>query len=145
MINRILPLSALSLMACAACVADAPANKERPPVREFELDQPAAEAITKKDPLPAALLESLQADAVKRTSVTADQVTVLGSERVTWPNGALGCPQPGRMYTQALVPGYRVSLRAGRKVLVYHASESGALVVCPRGSRRDPATETVAQ
>jgi hypothetical protein len=30
-------------------------------------------------------------------------------------------------------------------LLLYHAAESGALVVCPRGARRDPASNTVAQ
>ena len=27
---------------------------------------------------------------------------------VTWPNSALGAPQPGYYYTMALVPGYQI-------------------------------------
>jgi hypothetical protein len=145
MMIRLLSVATLSLVTCIACAKEPPTKKERPPVREYELGQPAGEVSTQHDPLPATVMEAIQADAVKRAAVTADQITVLSSEQVTWSNGALGCPQPGRMYTQALVPGFRVAVRAGKQMILYHAAESGALVVCPRGARRDPASETVAQ
>ncbi|MEJ7720727.1 MAG: hypothetical protein WKF58_09900 [Ilumatobacteraceae bacterium] len=41
-------------------------------------------------------------------------------ERVTWRDGSLGCPKQGELYTQALVPGRRVILRAGGSELAYH-------------------------
>ena len=34
------------------------------------------------------------------------------------------------MYTQALVPGYRIVLEAGGRELDYHASESGTIKLC---------------
>ena len=55
------------------------------------------------------------------------------SQAVTWSDGALGCPEPGRAYTQALVPGWQIRLRAGTEVLDYHASRGGALLLCPPG------------
>ncbi len=63
------------------------------------------------------------------------QVTV---EAVTWSDGALGCPRPGVMYTQALVPGFRVVVRDGAREAVYHASARGAWVLCPRGRAGAP-------
>lgn len=53
------------------------------------------------------------------------------AEAVTWPDGSLGCPRPGAMYTMALVPGYRVVLRSGDREYAYHASKSGHFVYCP--------------
>jgi len=43
------------------------------------------------------------------------------------------------MYTQALVPGYRVRIRAGGKELDYHAGRTGAPVLCPPGRAIPPA------
>jgi hypothetical protein len=57
---------------------------------------------------------------------------------VTWPDGSLGCPQPGVNYTMALVPGYRIRVRAGERVLDYHASQRGYFVLCPGGMAVDP-------
>jgi len=135
MITRLISLAALGLIACAACANEPPATTRRPPVREYELQAP--EPTTKRnDPLPQALRAALQADAMKRAGVAAGQLAVVSSEKVTWSDGALGCPQPGRMYTQSLVPGYRVWMRAGERLLVYHAAESGELVLCPTAARR---------
>jgi hypothetical protein len=36
-------------------------------------------------------------------------------------------------YTMALVPGYRIKVRAGEQVLDYHASQRGYFVLCPKG------------
>jgi hypothetical protein len=75
--------------------------------------------------------ESALTDAAKRTGMKKADLKVLSAEAVTWPDGSLGCPQPGMMYTQALVPGYRVRIQAGGEVLEYHASRVGQAVFCP--------------
>ena len=63
---------------------------------------------------------------------------MLSAEAVTWSDGSLGCPQPGMMYTQALVPGYRVRIQAGGQVLDYHAGRSGQPALCPAERAIDP-------
>jgi hypothetical protein len=80
--------------------------------------------------VPQDLLEAILQDAEERTGVEQAQITLLRAEAVTWRDGSLGCPQPGMMYTQALVPGYRVVLEAGGRQLDYHASESGYFLPC---------------
>jgi hypothetical protein len=50
---------------------------------------------------------------------------------VTWSDGSLGCPEPGMLYTQALVRGYRIVLQAGDERLEYHAGKSGQPKFCP--------------
>jgi len=78
------------------------------------------------------------ADAARRTGLDASALQVARAERVTWADGSLGCPQPGVMYTQALVPGHRIRIVAGRQTLDYHAGLSGEPRLCPPGRSQDP-------
>jgi hypothetical protein len=77
------------------------------------------------------------ADAASRTGLSADALRVEHAEAVTWPDGALGCARPGVVYTQALVPGYRVVIRAGDERLSYHANRKGYWTYCPSPSVPD--------
>ena len=79
------------------------------------------------------VVRAARADAASRTGVTAESLVLVSAESVTWSDGSLGCPQPGMMYTQALVPGWRVRLRGPGGEMDYHASVRGALVLCPAG------------
>ena len=71
-------------------------------------------------------------------AAAADAARIVAAEEVTWPNGAIGCPQPGRMYTQALVPGYRVVFEAGGQTYAYHASRAGEFKHCKQPSAGVP-------
>ncbi len=84
------------------------------------------------------IVEAAVADAMQRTGLGRDGIRVLSAEPVTWSDGSLGCPEPGMMYTQALVPGYRVRLEARGVVLDYHASARGRPALCPAGRAQDP-------
>jgi len=70
------------------------------------------------------------ADAADRTGVAPDSIEVVAFEEVTWPDGAIGCPQPGEMYTQALVEGYRVLLEVDGSQLSYHGAPGGDPSLC---------------
>ena len=84
------------------------------------------------------VVRAARADAARRTGAAAESLALISAESVTWSDGSLGCPQPGVMYTQALVPGYRVRLRGPEGEMDYHASARGALVLCPVGRAMDP-------
>ncbi len=82
----------------------------------------------------AALEDAVRDDALRAwRGVTLAQLQV-HSEAVTWPDGSLGCAQPGRMYTQALVAGWRVVVRGAGREAVYHASQGGYWLLCPRAT-----------
>lgn len=85
-----------------------------------------------------AAVQAARSDATRRTGQAPAALELLSAEPVTWSDGSLGCPQPGMMYTQALVPGYRVRLRGPAGEMDYHASGRGALVLCPAGRAVDP-------
>ena len=80
--------------------------------------------------VPAAMLEQVIADAASGAGVDPSAVEVISAEAVTWPDGSLGCPLPDQMYTQALVPGYRVILDVDGEEMSFHASEDGDFTYC---------------
>lgn len=69
-------------------------------------------------------------DLVKRTGLSLDQITLVSDEAVTWPDGALGCPQPGMVYMQVLVDGSRIVLEAGGKSYEYHSGDQRGAFLC---------------
>jgi hypothetical protein len=77
-------------------------------------------------------------DAARRTQLDATQLRVVLAEAVTWPDGALGCPQPGREYAQVLVSGYRIRIAAGAQTLEYHGSARGQPIFCPAARIQPP-------
>lgn len=64
-------------------------------------------------------------DHLKHWDPTIDEskITVLSSERVTWNDGSLGCPMPGRCYTQALVPGFLIWLQIEDSIFEVHTDQ----------------------
>jgi hypothetical protein len=76
------------------------------------------------------LVEPARLDLARRLKVPEDQIEVLEVEKVSWPDGSLGCPQPGQMYTQALVEGHRIVLGHGERVFLYHAGGDTPPFLC---------------
>lgn len=82
---------------------------------------------------PNDILQPVLADAAKQAGVQPADVAVVSAEAVQWSDGSLGCPQPGMMYTQALVDGYRIVVRAGDRELDYRVRGPGSFRICPAG------------
>jgi hypothetical protein len=74
------------------------------------------------------LVTDAVADLARHLDVSPDDVTVVAAREVTWPDGSLGCPEPGMMYTQALVDGTLVVLEANGQLYEYHGGTP--LVLC---------------
>jgi hypothetical protein len=70
------------------------------------------------------------ADLAERLGVEPDDVEVVSTEDVTWRNGSRGCAEPGTMYTQALIDGARITLRAGGATYEYHSGGSTPPALC---------------
>jgi hypothetical protein len=113
----------------SACAADRPAA--------------ASEYTAPVNPTLQSVTEAVLADASKRTGLEVAKLEIVESIAVTWPDGSLGCPEPGMNYTMALVPGYRIRIKAHQQVLNYHASARGYWVFCPVGRAVDPAPRDV--
>jgi hypothetical protein len=79
---------------------------------------------------PSALLDSIIADLMTRKNIEREEIAVTRAEAVIWPDGSLGCPRPGEMYTQATVEGYWIVLRWAEKEFDYRASAKGQFLLC---------------
>ena len=80
-------------------------------------------------------------DLAQRLDVPPDSVVLSGARQVTWRSGALGCPEPGMNYTEALVPGSVIYLQVDNMFYAYHAKFAGQPFYCPRERVEAPALE----
>jgi hypothetical protein len=58
-----------------------------------------------------------------------DQIKIISTEAVTWPNGCLGVVIPGVMCTEALVDGFRIILESNGQQFEIHTNQDGTNVV----------------
>ena len=77
------------------------------------------------------IVEPAVTDLAGRLGVKPSEIEVVTAERVTWPDGSLGCPEPGVSYTQALVEGSKVVLGHDERVYLYHAGTDDQPFLCP--------------
>jgi len=123
------------LSATAACASDeksgergiAPPTRIPDPVEAVVM--PAGQPVS-TTAIPREVRHAVVADAAKRFNVAESAVVLSRAEQVTWPDGSLGCPQPGRMYTQMLVEGFRVAAKTTEGELTYHTDRRGNVVSC---------------
>jgi hypothetical protein len=94
----------------------------------LERVEPAPAPVTGE--VPDEYLAAVLEDAAERTGLPVEGLVVIRSEFVEWSDGSLGCPEPGMMYTQAIVPGYRVEVGAGDGVLDYRLDDGGRFRLC---------------
>lgn len=81
---------------------------------------------------PADVLEPVIVDAAARAGVQPSEVVVVSATAAEWSDGSLGCPQPGMNYTQALVSGYQVILRAAGRDLDYRVRGPDQFKLCEK-------------
>ncbi len=74
--------------------------------------------------------------APDEVKIAPDEVEVLSAASVRWNDGSLGCPEPGRSYTQAVVDGYRVIVRVRDLELDYRVNGRGRFRICQWGGGR---------
>ena len=93
------------------------------------------------EPVADALLERITRDLVGR-GVDVEAMAVVSATTVVWPDGSLGCPEPGMSYTQQLVEGSRIVVEAGGRRYDYRTSVGGSLRLCSQ-ERTKPAPAVI--
>lgn len=130
-------LTIIGFLALALSVACAGGERTAEPTTSTVGETTTTET-TVSGPVPAGMLEEMKADLTERTGLSADEIEVVRAEAVTWRDGSLGCPEPGMMYTQALVEGFLVILEADGEEHRYHAAQAGHFVHCPEDRAEEP-------
>ena len=122
----ILAMIAPLLMACGPSATPVPPTATTAPTATSN-PPPAAEKAKQ------ALAQQLGADPA--------QLQLVALDPVTWPDGSLGCPEPGKLYTQAIVSGFRAVFVHNGQQREVHTNQDGSLVVFCVSTTR-PATST---
>ena len=132
--RRVLFVLASLMLAVAACTSGAAATEgpiiEEPTPTHIPVDLTPAQRATL-----TALSEKL--------SLTADKITLVSTEAVTWPNGCLGIVQMGVMCTQAEVPGFKIILEANGQKYEFHTNQDGSIVMLAEGAQDSGAVEDI--
>jgi hypothetical protein len=107
----------------------------------FETFEPTS-AITKEEEImtPTAsvspglqkLVDLAVVDLAQHLSITADQIEVAEARAVVWPDGGLGCPEPGIAYTQIQREGLLIRLRVRERFYNYHSGGGRAPFLCEK-------------
>lgn len=59
--------------------------------------------------------------------IDVKDITLISAERFTFGDSSLGCPEPGRMYTQAIVEGFKVKFSYKGKEYHVHSTADGTI------------------
>ncbi len=108
----------------------APAAATAPSVGKDKTNMTGIPIPLPLDPANEALATQAKQDLANRLSVSKDQIDLIEVRSVTWPDGSLGCPQPGMMYTQMVVDGLLIRLRARGNIYEYHSGGSRDPFLC---------------
>lgn len=75
-------------------------------------------------------IDAARRDLAQRLGIDVAAIEVASVEEVTWPDGALGCPQPGMVYIQVLIDGLHILLRVGDQLYPYHSGRNQPPFLC---------------
>jgi hypothetical protein len=119
-------LAALAVLV-AACGTEEPPPPGGQDVPGVSDDSPDADL---DDGVAVVPVDQAVVEAGGEFDVPPEDIEVLVAEEVTWPDGALGCPEPDGMYTQALVEGYRIVLEVDGREVHYHGARGEPPFLC---------------
>ena len=75
--------------------------------------------------------------------ISVDDITLVSTEAVDWPDGCLGVVHMGVMCAQGIVPGFRLVLAANGQEYEYHTNADGTALSPATGVPAEPAPEIV--
>ena len=92
-----------------------------------DVQQQPVELLT-ADNIPPEVKSAVLNDAVKRTSKTVSALKITEAQSRSWSNGCLGLAKPDEICTQAIVPGWQITVTDGLKNWIYRTDEMGDTV-----------------
>lgn len=73
---------------------------------------------------------SARDDLARQLKIPSIDIIVVSLQEIQWPDGSLDCPEPGKLYTQAIVPGYKVIFEYQGKQYAYHTDKTERFISC---------------
>ncbi len=124
----------MAMLALAACGAEGAGTTSLPDdTTTIASTTTTPDAITTTEPLMAdeqQMIDDAKKDLSRKLLMPTDAIEVVEFREVEWPDGAMGCPEEGQVYTQAIVEGSQVLLRADGRIYDYHAGSDDVVFLC---------------
>ncbi|MGE5656163.1 MAG: hypothetical protein ACM37W_06060 [Actinomycetota bacterium] len=79
--------------------------------------------------LPEAVVNAVMRDASQQSGLAVSSLRVVEAKRQTWPDGCLGLGGAGVICTQALVPGWQVTVGSQERRWVYRTNDTASVVM----------------
>ena len=121
------PTGTSTLFLTAVPISPTQVNQEVPLAASPAIPTPASSAFQE-------LVLQAKQDLARRLSIQVDQIGLVEARAVVWPDGSIGCPQPGVVYTQVRREGLLIRLRAGKRVYSYHSGGGRSLFLCEQAT-----------
>lgn len=121
-----------------------PSDDDAPETTQPTSTKPPAEEVPATSApvvgeVPEALLQAVLDDAAERTGLSTSAFAVVRAQAYEWPDGSLGCPEPGQVYPQVITPGYHVELEvADGTKYDYRLTERGSFKLCEASTITPP-------
>jgi len=131
----------LLTMVLAACNGGGPEPQTAGSDSAAPGQQSGKEVTMKIDSRLEPYVDRATSDLAGRLEIDETEIEIAEARFVTWADGALGCPEPGTMYTQALVPGYRIRFVANGTQHHYHGARDKPPFHCPAKRVTPPAAD----
>jgi len=96
-----------------------------------QLIEPPRDPGLAATPVASSAMDPILAAIAREIGVSADDLNVVSATPQTWPDSALGCPQPGMLYAQVITPGFQIVVDSGGEQIEFHSDEQGNVVRCP--------------
>jgi|GEM_PF-1354604 len=93
---------------------------------------PETPDMTSNPPSVDKFIQIAKQDLAGSLKIDANQISLIKTVEITWPNTALGCPSPGKVYASVRVPGYQVRLQANGMEYIYNMDMTGKFILCPQ-------------
>lgn len=119
--RKTLLVFALSILLVTACAPESAATEDASGADEEPVPTEIPADLTPGQLAAISLLAG-------NLGISTDQIKLISTEAVDWPDGCLGVAEEGLMCTQAIVPGFRVILEANSREVEYRTNEDGTLV-----------------
>ena len=127
----------LNLAACIWSGFGSP-NKSMTTPSDTPAPTPTPQNSPVESQVPEVILSPILSEAAKLANVPPEQLVIVRAEAVVWNDGSLGCPEPGMQYTQALINGYWVIIKAAGQTYDFRVGGAGSFRLCPQGRGHPP-------
>lgn len=125
----VMPVTESSPTPSAATVVAPTATQPTATPVEEPTEDPAMSSTPAAASAPEPVRQAIT-DLAERLSVAEDTIEVVTAEAVVWPDGSLGCPEPGMMYAQVIVEGMKIILEVDGEEYHYHYGADRGPFLC---------------